>query len=63
MDKEVEYLRVAEVAERMHASEQTVYRWIKSGLLRAKLIGGTYRIPESALASLPDAIKHEKEPC
>jgi len=62
MGKEAEtFLRIGEVAERMHCCETTVRRWIDQGFLKAKRIGPTFRIPESALAALPDALNGKKE--
>jgi excisionase family DNA binding protein len=43
-------LTVKEVAERARVSEKTVRRWLQSGRLRGRMLGGTkigYRISES----------------
>ncbi len=43
-------LTVKEVALRARVNEDTVRRWLRTGHLRGRLIGGTrsgYRIPES----------------
>lgn len=38
------------VAERAKVSRSTVCRWIHSGRMRSFKVGGTRRIPESAIA-------------
>ncbi len=53
-------LSVSRVAERMDVCVATVYRWIAQGYLPAKRIGGTYRIPVSALVDLPDVLNGKK---
>jgi excisionase family DNA binding protein len=48
-------LTVAEVAERLRASVDTVRRWLRSGKLRGVKPGGSrlgYRIPESEVRRL-----------
>jgi excisionase family DNA binding protein len=50
-------LTVAEVADRLRMSEETVRRWLRSGRLEGFRIGGTklgYRIPESAIEAVVD---------
>ena len=41
-------LTVKEIAERLQVHEQTVYRWIKKGVLKAQRVGGLLRITEEA---------------
>src|SRR4051794_29344771 len=44
------FLTVPEVAARLRAAEETVRRWLRSGKLRGRMIGGTrlgYRVAES----------------
>ncbi len=50
------YLSIYHAAEHMDVCVATIYRWIRQGLLSAVKIGGTYRIPTSALESLPDVL-------
>ncbi len=48
-------LTVAQFAERLQVSAETVRRWLKSGHVRGVMLGGTkigYRIPESEVARL-----------
>ena len=54
------YLSVYRVAEHMDVCVATVYRWIRAGLLPAVKIGGTYRIPVSALENLPEVLDGKK---
>ena len=45
-------LTVKEVAQRARVSEKTVRRWLQTGKLRGRMLGGTkigYRIAESDL--------------
>jgi excisionase family DNA binding protein len=44
-------LTVAEIVDMLKVHEQTVRRWIKTGELRAIILGrrSGYRVPESAL--------------
>lgn len=44
------YLRVNTVAEMFDVSPATIYRAIRNGQLDAVRIGGSVRVPESALA-------------
>ena len=48
-DEVVPYLTVAETAERLRVTPQTVYRWCRSGRLRAVKIGKAWRIPADEL--------------
>ena len=48
-DKVVPYLTVAETAERLRVAPQTVYRWCRSGRLRAVKIGKAWRISADEL--------------
>lgn len=43
-------LKVREVAERLQVHEQTVYRWIYAGRLKALKIKGLVRITEEEFA-------------
>lgn len=47
---EFDYLTPSQVADIYKVSERTVYRWIDTGELRHVRVGGTVRIPRSALA-------------
>ena len=49
VDEVVPYLTVAETAERLRVASQTVYRWCRSGRLRAVKIGKAWRIPADEL--------------
>ena len=49
---EVRFLTVAEVAEMMRVSKMTVYRLVQSGELPAIRFGRSFRVPESAVASV-----------
>jgi excisionase family DNA binding protein len=40
-----DYLSVKEYAAKLRVTEKTVYRWIRSGALRAVKHGNTIRIP------------------
>ncbi len=42
-------LTIREVQDRLKVSDETVYRHIKSGKLRAIRVGNLWRIPEVAL--------------
>lgn len=44
------YLRVSTLAEMFDVSPATIYRAIRNGQLDAVRIGGSVRVPESALA-------------
>lgn len=51
---EEQWLTVADVAERLRVSQETVRRWIRDGRLPVLDLGGPkvgYRIKESALAT------------
>ena len=52
-DKVVPYLTVAETAERLRVTPQTVYRWCRSGRLAATKIGKAWRIPVDQLGRGP----------
>lgn len=41
---------ISEVADKAKVSRSTVCRWIHSGRMRSFKVGGTRRIPESAIA-------------
>lgn len=49
---DVRFLTVAEVAELMRVSKMTVYRLVHAGELPAVRFGRSYRVPESAVATL-----------
>lgn len=42
-------LTIQQVMSRLQIADETVYRYIKSGKLRAIRIGGLWRIPSEAL--------------
>jgi excisionase family DNA binding protein len=48
-DDRLEFLTIAEVAERLRVSTRTVRRWIKAGDLIAYRVGGLVRVAESDL--------------
>lgn len=48
----LEFLTVAEVASKFRVKERTVYRWIEDGHLAHVKIGGTVRIPASAVPTV-----------
>ena len=45
----MDLLTVKEVAQDLHVSDETVYRYIHDGKLRAYRFGGLWRIPADAL--------------
>ncbi len=49
---EERYLSLAEACEVLGKSERTLYRWIKSGKLKAYKPGRDYEIPESAIREM-----------
>lgn len=49
---EERYLSLAEACEVFGKSERTLYRWIKSGKLKAYKPGRDYEIPESAIQEM-----------
>jgi excisionase family DNA binding protein len=49
---DVRFLTVAEVAGMMRVSKMTVYRMVHSGELPAIRFGRSFRVPESAVASV-----------
>ena len=55
------YATLPEVAERLKVSRRTVYRWIKSGELRAYKFANEYRITESALKDFLEARVYRAE--
>lgn len=46
------YLTITEVADRFRVSEQTVHRWIDTGVLPAIQIGRIKRVPFAAVREL-----------
>ena len=44
-----QYLTVQQVVDSLHICDETIYRYIKFGKLRAVRVGGLWRIPEDAL--------------
>jgi len=40
---------IQQVMERLQVADETIYRYIKSGKLRAVRVGGLWRIPSEAL--------------
>ena len=49
MDKLTQMLRIEDVTEKLNVSQKSVRRYIHSGKLKSKKIGGVYRIEESDL--------------
>ncbi len=49
---EERYLSLAEACEALGKSERTLYRWIKSGKLKAYKPGRDYEIPKSAIREM-----------
>ncbi|MBP3222904.1 MAG: helix-turn-helix domain-containing protein [Actinomycetaceae bacterium] len=47
-----QFYTVAEVADLIRVSRMTVYRMVHAGELPAIRVGGSYRVPASALESL-----------
>jgi len=43
-------LTIRQVMSRLQVADETIYRYIKAGKLRAVRVGGLWRIPEEALA-------------
>jgi excisionase family DNA binding protein len=52
---EERYLSLAEACEVLGKTERTLYRWIKSGKLKAYKPGRDYEIPESAIREMREA--------
>ena len=52
----MEYLTVRQVAERLQVHENTVLRWLQTGVLKARRYGKLWRIPVSEL----DKVKEGK---
>jgi excisionase family DNA binding protein len=48
---DTKYYTVAEIAELLKVSRQTVYNWIESGQLAAVQAGRAVRVPASSLAA------------
>ena len=46
---DTEYYKVSEISTLFRVSKQAVYSWIAEGKLKAIRVGGTVRIPKSAL--------------
>jgi len=46
---DTEYFKVSEISALFKVSKQAVYSWIAEGKLKAIKVGGTVRIPKSAL--------------
>lgn len=45
-----ELLKIPEAAKKMHVSRETIYSWIRRGLIKpVRTPGGRYRIPEDQL--------------
>ncbi len=44
-----EMLTIQQILERLQVSDETVYRYIKSGSLKAVRVGGLWRVTEDAL--------------
>ena len=42
-------LTIQQVMSRLQVADETIYRYIKSGKLRAVRVGGLWRVPEDAL--------------
>lgn len=49
MSKPVEWMTRREVAEMMRVSPMTITREIRRGNLKAVMVGGQYRVPESSI--------------
>lgn len=54
---EDEYLKVGDVAARLHVSRQAVYNWIAEGRLEAVRVGKSVRVPVSALLRFMQPVK------
>ncbi len=52
---EERYLSLAEACEVLGKTDRTLYRWIKSGKLKAYKPGRDYEIPESAIREMREA--------
>lgn len=58
--KDVRFLTVAEVADMMRVSRMTVYRLVHSGELPAIRFGRSFRVPESAVEHMLQAVTVEE---
>lgn len=56
-----QFVTVAEVAELARVSRMTVYRMVHSGELPAVRVGGSYRVPVSAVEQLLSGGKGQAE--
>ena len=58
-----QWLTVRQICERLQVSDQTVRRWLKSGALPGKNLGGKagYRVLESDLAAFMTQQDSEKK--
>ena len=52
---------VRQVAEKLHCTEKTVYKYIREGLLKAKTGVRPYLISASALQTFLDSLDQEEE--
>ena len=51
-NKTEKMLTPEEAAERLSVSAEMVFGWLRSGQLRGAMIGGTWRVPLSAVLEL-----------
>lgn len=54
-EEAVEYFSPKEIAELLKISDETVYRWIRAGDLKALDVGGKYRVRSSDLTNYLEA--------
>jgi excisionase family DNA binding protein len=51
VDAEIAYLTIEESAVKLRVSERTVRRWIARGVVPARKLGGTVRVPRDAVSA------------
>jgi len=47
-----QHYKARQIAQMFNVAEQTVYKWIRDGRIKAHRIGGCVRIPESELVGM-----------
>lgn len=56
MKKNFEYITIPQLAKKMGVSRIAVYKWVKSGKIKAFKIGRTYAIPQDAVSVIRGGI-------
>jgi len=53
-ETQIQYLSLEDIAQEMHVSERTVYRWVRTGAIRAFRIGHITRVTKEDLQKFVD---------